>query len=161
MTWHEMNSRALRIWVDLMLLICIAWSLTAVTREALRLAEVRSDVVTVSREARRIHDAFVRFHERNGHYPRVPDESGTTDPLELLARRGYHRGPVTAKLTDGRLDAYLLRESPRQDEFWLEMTLDRDPTVRFLIARSDDAPLGGGKWRDGAFIYRDGKLRPL
>ena len=161
MTWRDSNSGGARIWVDLTLLICTAWSLTAVTREVFRVADVGSDVVTVSREAQQIHDAFIRFHEHSGHYPHVPDESGITDPLELLARHGYYRGRVLAKLTADQIDAYVLTETSRQDEFWLEMTLDRDPSVRFLVARSDDAPLGGGKWRDGAFIYRDGKLRPL
>ena len=47
------------------------------------------------------------------------------------------------------------------DEFWLEMSLESDPSIRFLVVRSDDAPLGGGRWREGAFVYRDGELRPL
>ena len=41
------------------------------------------------------------------------------------------------------------------------MTLKRDPSIRLLVARSDDAPLSGGVWLDGVFIYRDGRLEPV
>jgi hypothetical protein len=41
------------------------------------------------------------------------------------------------------------------------MTLDFDPTVRFLVADSDNAPLGGGNYMDGVFMYRDGTLHPF
>ena len=43
----------------------------------------------------------------------------------------------------------------------LEMTLDRDPEIRLLVARSDDAPASGGSWVDGVFLVRGGVLKPL
>ena len=84
------------------------------------------------------------------------------ETLDPLARRGYYRGVMLAKLTNNRADAY---DSPddkgRNREFWLEMTLAMDPSVRILVAKSDDAPLSGGRWVEGVFIYRNGELEPL
>ena len=41
------------------------------------------------------------------------------------------------------------------------MTLAAEPSIRFVVARSDNAPLGSGAWLDGAYILRDGRLEPL
>ena len=41
------------------------------------------------------------------------------------------------------------------------MTLAFDPTVRFLVADSDNAPLSGGDYMDGIYLYRNGTLRTL
>ena len=83
-------------------------------------------------------------------------------PTPPLSRRGYYKGGITQFLLNQRIDAY---DSPddkgNNREFWVEMTLKRDPSIRFLVAHSDDAPLGGGVWRDGVFIYRGGKLEPI
>ena len=46
-------------------------------------------------------------------------------------------------------------------EFWLEMTLKYNPSIRFLVAESDNAPLGGGDYYDGIYMYKDGVLTPL
>ena len=41
------------------------------------------------------------------------------------------------------------------------MTMDFDPTVRFLVADSNDAPLSGGTDMDGVYLYKNGVLRSL
>jgi hypothetical protein len=46
-------------------------------------------------------------------------------------------------------------------EFWLEMTLQLDPGIRMVVANSNDAPLSGGDWLDGIYLYRDGVLSKL
>jgi hypothetical protein len=40
----------------------------------------------------------------------------------------------------------------------LQLTLDADPNVRFLVVQSDNAPLGGGQWLDGIGVFRNGVL---
>ena len=79
-----------------------------------------------------------------------------------MTKRGYYRGLLLKRMRGNRADAY---DSPddqgRNREFWIEMTLAQDPSIRILIAKSDDAPLSGGRWVEGAFIYRDGDLEPL
>ena len=75
-----------------------------------------------------------------------------------MSNRGYYRGPLRTYLVNGKVDAY---DSPDDRglnrEFWVEMTLRADPSIRVLVARSDDAPLGGGAWREGVFVIRNGE----
>jgi hypothetical protein len=123
-------------------------------REAIRVASV---------EARNLHAGFARFHEKHHSFPDalVPSASGT-EVLELLRRRGYYSGDVERLIVSKRVDAY---DAPRDGagaaEYWIEMTLSADASIRLLVARSDDAPLSRGRWADGAFLYRDGKLEAL
>jgi len=150
-------------WIHLVLILGTAWMLGLVVRSAVHVAQVRADVEAVSREARELHDALARFHEQNRRFPGMDSEKQLDRAsLDPLRERGYYDGRVTARLADLRVDAYVARDGRgTNDEYWLEMSLSRDPSIRFLVARSDDAPLGGGKWRDGAFIWRDGVLEPL
>ena len=114
-------------------------------------------------EAKKLYAAFERYQERNHSYPSTYSDS-TFDPetLNPLRKRGYYRGSLVSTLVHHRVDAY---DSPDDGgpnrEFWLELTLDRNPALRLLLASSDDAPLGGGEWREGVFLFRDGRLEKL
>lgn len=152
-----------RIGIDLLLLLLAVWTLALVARAAMHSADVKADLASVSREARHLHEALTRYREQNGTFPGTTDDTLLDrETLDPLRERGYYEGAVVVKLADRRIDAYVASGAggPNQ-EFWLEMTLAREPSIRFLVARSDDAPLGGGRWRDGAFVYRDGTLEPL
>ena len=46
-------------------------------------------------------------------------------------------------------------------EFWLEMTLEDDPTVRLLVCDSDDAPLAEGDFYNGIYVFENGSLMRL
>ncbi len=126
-------------------------------------AEVRGDLRAVAIEARELFDAFELYRERNGGYPHTYLEPAfSTATLEPFRRRGYYDGGILAQLRRGEADAYGSPDDRGIDqEFWLEMTLDSDPTIRILIARSDDAPMSGGRWCEGVFVFRDGDLVPL
>jgi len=149
--------------IDLLLLGGTVWMLALMALAAFRSADTRADVAVVSREAKLLHEAFTRYHDQNGVYPGIGDGPAMgRKSLNPLRERGYYEGGVTARLAERRVDAYVASDGRgSNDEFWLEMSLESDPSIRFLVARSDDAPLGGGSWRDGAFIYRDGVLVPL
>ena len=155
--------RVLRRLLDLALLAaicCVGWLLL---RDAMRAANRGAETRLVAAEATRLYAAFQRYYDTNHGYPNAwVDPAFEPDSLEPLRRRGYYDGHVTVKLAGGRVDAY---DSPDDrgpnQEFWLEMTLARDPAVRFLVVRSDDAPLGRGRWLDGAYLYRDGMLERL
>ena len=152
-----------RVLLDLVVLAALVFMLHQLLTPALRGAAVRSDIRIVSAEVHKLYEAFEMYYETNKAFPNAYlPPSFQPDSLEPLRRRGYYRGWVTVKLQEDRIDAY---DSPDDrginQEFWLEMTLKSDPEVRFLIARSNDAPLGGGEWREGAFIYRNGALEPL
>jgi hypothetical protein len=81
------------------------------------------------------------------------------DTFEPLGSMGYHRGGASARMLGARADGY---DSPDDQgdnrEFWLEYSLAYDPSVRFVVADSDNAPLSGGQYIDGIYIYRDGVL---
>ena len=113
-------------------------------------------------EAFKLYDSVLRFEEQNGHLPGSGEVEFDRAELEPLRRRGYYTGSIAAKLVDNCVDAYVVNSREGHSaEFWMELTLDSQPETRFLLARSDDAPLGGGVWREGVFLYRDGKLRQV
>jgi hypothetical protein len=149
--------------LDLMLGLACLYVGWLIAVSAVESANNRAQVGILTREARLLYDAFERYYERNHGYPasyaHPRFDLRTADPL---AHRGYYRGPIQHTLANHRFDAY---DSPDDRgpnrEFWLEMTLANDPSIRLLLAKSDDAPLGGGKWREGIFIFRDGILEPL
>lgn len=130
---------------------------------AFEVAEKKATIRRVTTEAKTIYDAFALYYDRNGDFPDDADKSRFDRvSLDPLRRRGYYQGSVDYLLMDRKADGY---DSPddrgSNQEFWLEMTLAGDPSVRILVVRSDDAPLGGGEWRDGAYIVRKGRLEPL
>ena len=144
--------------LDLFLLAAVVALGVAIAAPALGSARQREELRVVCSEARVLHDAFRRYHEKNRAYPDTVEKSGS-DILEPLRRRGYYTGDITKRLMDGRVDAYdVPREQGQGPEFWVEMTLAADPSIRVLVARSDDAPLGHGRWMDGVFLLRDGKI---
>lgn len=152
-----------RLVVDLVLVAALVVLSVAIVAPALDSARQRDRLRAVAAEARSLHDGFQRYHERNRAFPELTGVSPfQTDILEMLRRSGYYTGEIAKYLDDGRVDAY---DAPRDEgggrEFWVEMTLVDDSSLRILVARSDDAPLGRGKWMDGAFLLRGGKLEPL
>ena len=110
-----------------------------------------------------MYDAFEKYYERHRQYPHAyTRRQFDVETLDPLFRRGYYRGIILTRMRDERADLY---DSPddggENQEFWIEMTPRLDPSLRILVANSDDAPLGGGRRRQGAFLYQDGKLEPL
>jgi hypothetical protein len=104
-----------------------------------------------------------KYYERHASYP----SSYTGQPFDLktldpLARRGYYRGPLLIKIRDGAIDAYGSPDDrgPNQ-EFWIEMSLASDPSVRVLVVKSDDAPMSGGSWLDGVYLLKNNSLESL
>lgn len=149
--------------LDLALVAAIAIASVELLRPALRKAESQADVRVVAAEALELYVAFERYFSRNREYPNAyADSAFDKAEFEPLRGRGYYAGAVQTKLVAGRADGY---DSPDDrtlnGEYWLEMTLASDPRVRFVVARSDDAPLGGGQWLDGAYLARNGRLEKL
>jgi hypothetical protein len=145
---------------DGVLALALCYMLYLIGSAAVESANTRAELRVVQNEAATLYDAFNRYNERNHGYPATYTESHF-DPRTLnpLRKRGYYRGTLASHLLDRQVDAY---DSPDDlgpnREFWVEMTLHSDPSVRILVARSDDAPLGGGAWREGVFVFRDGEL---
>jgi hypothetical protein len=110
-----------------------------------------------------LHNSFKQYYIDFDMYPNSASapalDLGTLEPL---VSEGYSSGSILGRVDGGRLDGY---DSPDDisvnAEFWVELTLKFDPTVRFLIADSDNAPLSGGDYMDGIYLYRNGVLLPL
>ncbi len=155
------DARASSTILDSFLFVALVSLCVAIFASALGSAKAREELRVASVEARDLREAFRRYHERNDAYPDTELDKGS-DMFESLRRRGYYSGELAKLLPDGKVDAY---DTPRNEgqgrEFWVEMTLASDPSIRMLVARSDDAPLAHGTWTDGAFVLRDGKLEPI
>ena len=154
------SARILRGGLDAILALALVYVLYLIGSAALARAGSRTELRVLTAEARTLYDALGRYNERNHGYPTTHGESPfDLQTLDPLRKRGYYRGPLTSYLIDRRVDAY---ESPDDEgpnrEFWIEMSLRSDPSIRILVARSNDAPLGGGMWREGVFVFRNGAL---
>lgn len=146
--------------IDLILLLSIVFIGGLIARSAMDSARRQSELKYAVSEARTLHEGLTRYRERNGSYPNAfTTPRFEPETLEPLRRKGYYDGGILTVLQAGRVDAY---DSPDDEglnrEFWIEMTLAGDPSVRILVASSDDAPLSDGTWSDGVFVYRDGVL---
>lgn len=146
--------------LDGFLALTLCYMLVLIASAAVDAANARTELRVLTNEAKALYEAFGRYNKRNHGYPSTYTGSrfdvATLDPLR---KRGYYRGSLTSHLLNHRVDAY---DSPDDRgpnrEFWVEMSLRSDPSVRILVARSDDAPMGGGTWREGVFVLRDGVL---
>lgn len=152
--------RWLRTIVDGLLSVVVIYMIVLIVSAAVDAANRREQLRMLTKEAEALRLAFERYNERNHGYPATYSggrfDVATLDPLR---KRGYYDGPLLVHLWNHRADAY---DSPDDGgpnrEYWLELTSQADPGVRVLVARSDDAPLSGGAWREGVFVYRDGVL---
>jgi len=151
-----------RAFIDLTLLLAIGYLGYGVATTAVAAAQRDARLELVAREAHALYDGFAAYRERNGAFPEDVGSDPAAGALDQLLRRGYYKGRLTRLLVGQRLDGY---EAPddggANTEFWVEMSLAADPGIRVLVARSDDAPLGRGRWLDGVFLYRGGALEPI
>jgi len=159
----QASSRASRGMIDAILFAVLVVLCVKIASATMRSSEQRAQVQAIGHEARALYDAFQSYRERNGGYPDEradpPFDPATFEPLR---RRGYYHGSIGTYILNGRIDAFDAPDDQGPNhEFWLELTLASDPSVRILIARSDDAPVSRGDWSDGVFVVRDGHLEKL
>ena len=158
-----MAKKSMRKAVDILLLAAWLAAFMPLMISAVKSSEIRAQQLATEREAIQLHEAFGSFYQRYGEYPNAYAGSGfDLQTLDPLRRRGYYEGPLVRRLLNRRIDAY---DSPDDrglnQEYWLEMTLAAEPKVRFVVACSDNAPLGKGAKLDGVYILRNGRLEPL
>jgi len=149
--------------LELLIVVATIAVLVAIAIPLMRDAMLRAHISAMATDAKALHVAFKRYHMDNSEYPNASaDPSFQLDSFEPLVSLGYYDGRVAGRLMNGSADGY---DSPddngHNQEFWLELSLSYDSSVRFLISDSDDAPLGGGRYFDGIYLFRDGQLAPL
>ena len=149
--------------IELLLILAIIGILAAITIPLVHRVIVKSSISTVAAEAETIYGAFKQHYAQEDEYPfAVGNPVFELDTFEPLRSAGLYDGDITAELVEGKADAYDSPDDRGQNrEFWLEMTLKTDPSIRILVADSDDAPLSGGDYVDGIYLYRDGELKPI
>ena len=149
--------------VELLVVVATIAVLIAITVPMMQLAMLRAHIGAMATDSKAIFQAFKQHYIDNNMYPNAVSnpkfELATFEPLVSMR---YYDGRVVSKLVDGQADAY---DSPddkgKNQEFWVEMTLKYNTEVRFLVADSDNAPLSGGEYMDGIYMYRNGVLTAL
>ena len=149
--------------LELLVVVAIIGVIAAIAIPQFQRAILRAEISAVAAECKTLQTAFKQHYIDLDVYPYASASPAfQVDTFEPLVSLGYYRGGLQSKLLNGRADAY---DSPDDQgdnrEFWLEMTLQKDPTVRFLVVDSDNAPLSGGNYMDGIFLYRNGVLKPI
>jgi prepilin-type N-terminal cleavage/methylation domain-containing protein len=149
--------------IELLVVVAIIAVIMGIMVPLMQSAMLRAHVGAMASDSRIVHTAFKQYYIDYDMYPHSADSPAfELDTFEPLVSEGYYDGRVVGKLVNEKADAY---DSPDDEginqEFWIEMTLDFDPTVRFLVADSDNAPLAGGDYVDGIFLYKNGTLHAL
>lgn len=149
--------------VEVLIVLAILAIVVAIAIPGLNQARIRAEIGAALGDGRTLYMAFKEYYVDYGVYP-----NATSAPVfnlatfEPLRGQKYYRGNLVHLLQGNRADAY---DSPDDrgpnQEFWVEMTLSIDPTIRFVVANSDDAPLGGGQWLDGVYYFRNGVLQKI
>jgi len=141
--------------LELLVVMATVMVLMAMAIPIFQDALLRANTASLSTDAKALYVAVKQYYVDNNTYP--PTGSFDEASFAPLSSMGYYTGRVWTRLANDQADGY----SGDAEEFWLEMTLDIDQSVRFLIADSDDAPLAGGDFKDGVFVYIDGELKEI
>jgi prepilin-type N-terminal cleavage/methylation domain-containing protein len=149
--------------IEVLIVMATIAVLAAIAIPMMHDAILKAHISAAATDAKAIYVAFKRFHVDNSMYPNAQnDPAFQLDTFEPLVSMGYYDGRLATRLHRDRADGY---DSPddmgTNQEFWLEFSLAYDPTVRFLVADSNDAPLGGGRYFDGLYLFRNGALEDL
>ncbi|MDQ7006625.1 MAG: type II secretion system protein [Acidobacteriota bacterium] len=149
--------------LELLMVTGIIGVLSAIAIPLLQRAIVQSELKAVVSEGRTIHTAFKNYYLDRSQYPSTAGaDAFELDTFEPLRRNRYYVGNLGARLLGEQADAYGSPDDQGQNqEFWLEMTLSKDQSIRFLICDSDNAPLSGGTYLDGVFAYENGVQKNL
>jgi prepilin-type N-terminal cleavage/methylation domain-containing protein len=149
--------------IEVLIVLAIIAILSAIAIPMMHDAILKAHISAAATDAKAIYVAFKRFHMDNSMYPNESaDPAFQLDTFEPLVSMMYYDGRIATRLLHDRADAYASPDDQgTNQEFWLEFSLAYDPTVRFLIADSDDAPLGGGVYYDGHYLFRNGVMTPL
>ena len=148
--------------LEVLVVLTIIGILTSIAIPELFNAKIRAQISAVSVESKSLLTGFKQYYLDWGAYPNsVSDPAFDLATFDPVRSAGFYHGTMTRLLRNERADSY---DSPddtgENQEFWLEMTLKSDPSVRIVVADSNDAPLSGGAILDGVYVYRYGTLDP-
>lgn len=142
--------------IELLITIMLISILAGIAQRAYQRLAIGAEIAAVAAECRNLYTMFEIYNVTTGSYPYASSspafELDTFNPLP-------YDGGLQPHLQGGKADAYdSPDDSGTNQEFWLTMTMARNPTIRFVVASSDNAPLAGGEWLEGVYIYQNGEL---
>ncbi|MEJ2679878.1 MAG: type II secretion system protein [Gemmatimonadota bacterium] len=142
--------------IELMIVVVIIGVLAALAQAGYARMRQRAEIVSVAAECRSLYTAFQIYAVQNGNYPNAT--SNPTFQLDTFQPLEYG-GNLQSHLVGNKADAY---DSPddagSNKEFWVIMTLASDPSIRFVVASSDNAPVASGTWLEGVYEVKDGQV---
>ncbi len=146
--------------LELMITTVIVALLASLVVPRVQAVRIKAHVASVAGDANILYKGLQEFYALNYGYPNAtsnPKFDLTT--FEPLRSQVNYQGDMLDRLKDGQADSY---DSPDDQgpnqEFWVQMTLMIDESYQVVLASSDNAPLGGGMWLEGVFVFKDGVL---
>jgi prepilin-type N-terminal cleavage/methylation domain-containing protein len=145
--------------IELLVVLAVLAILMAIAIPLMQDAMLRANTSALATDAKAIYTAFKQYYVDNNLYPGTGGGGFDVNTFEPLLGMGYYSRPITTRLRNFQADGY---DSPNgRAEFWLEITLRYDDRVRFLVSDSDGAPLAGGTYYDGIYLFLNGVLSPI
>jgi len=141
--------------LELLVVVATIMVIMAIAIPAFQDALVKANTSSLSTDGRALYIAINQYYADNGTFP--PTSSFDVETFEPLSSMGYYTRPGQSRLKNLSADGYF----GDADEFWLEMTLRTNYSIRFLVANSAAAPMSGGTYQDGVFLYLDGVLTDI
>lgn len=146
--------------IELLIVVGIIGVVAAIAIPNLRRAIITSEVKAGVGESKQLLTAFAQYYRDYNQYPNASSSPAfdleTFEPLRSL---GYYDGDLRRILLEKKADGF---DSPDDEgmnqEFWLELTLNVDPSYRILIVDSDNSPLSGGQALGGVYVFKNGVL---
>ena len=140
--------------IELIIVIAVIGILAAVAVPSMLSYTKKAHYAAALSECKEVYRAFFNFYLENDMFPNASSspvfQLNTFSPLD-------YQGNLFAKIINNQADAY---DSPddrgSNQEFWVRMTLEADPSVQFLVVYSDNADLAPGEWLEGVFVFRNG-----
>jgi len=142
--------------IELLITVMLLSILAGIAQRAYGRLSLGAEIAAVATECRNLYTMFEIYNITNAGYPYA--SSAPQFQLDTFEPLPYD-GNLQSHLVGGKADSY---DSPDDSgvnqEFWIQMSMAADPNIRFVVASSDDAPLGGGQWLEGVYIYQNGEL---
>ncbi len=146
--------------IELLVVAVIISILTSIALTNFHSIRVKAHLKSVVADARILYTGFQEFHALNYMYPNATSPPNfNTATFEPMRSMGVYQGNMQDRLLNRQADAYDSPDdiAPNQ-EFWVQFTLRIDPTYQIVCASSDNAPLSGGSWLEGVYVYQNGAL---